>query len=402
MKSIDASSDNPQSTVTAQEQECHYTNTTILFYENIMSQHLGKRRAAGSFRQLSAAKYLTDFSSNDYLGFARSLELKDLFQKALKNYPNTFLGATGSRLLAGNNSYTEALEKEIAAFHLAQAALIFNSGYDANLGLLSCLPQRNDTILIDQLVHASIIDGARLSYAKRHAFKHNDLNDLEQKLQRSKGNIYIVVESVYSMDGDEAPLEEICVLAERYHAAVLVDEAHAIGIFGQQGRGLVVEKGLSDRVFARTITFGKALGTHGAAILGSELLRNYLINFARSFIYSTAASFTSHLATSLAYNFLRQTNNHQADIQKRIAFFKRIVATGEPLIPSRSPIQMLLIPGNQQAKDAASDLQRQGFDIRPILSPTVQAGSERLRICLHNHNTFEEIETLAHYLKKYL
>lgn len=401
MKSTDASSINPENTATAQQQECHYTNTSILFHENIMSQHLGERRAAGSFRQLKTSKHLTDFSSNDYLGFARSSELKDLFQKALKNYPNTFLGATGSRLLAGNDSFTEALEKEIAAFHLAPAALIFNSGYDANLGLLSCLPQRHDTILTDQLVHASIIDGARLSYAKRHTFKHNDLNDLEQKLQRSSGNIYIVVESVYSMDGDEAPLEEICDLAERYHAVVFVDEAHAVGIFGQQGRGLVVEKGLSSRVFARTITFGKALGTHGAAILGSELLRNYLVNFARSFIYSTAASFTSHLATSLAYGFLKQTN-HQSNIQKRIAFFKRIVSTSERLIPSRSPIQMLVLPGNQQAKNAATNLQKQGFDIRPILSPTVQIGSERLRICLHNHNTFEDIEALAHSLKRYL
>lgn len=373
-------------------------NLTTNDHEKSIHQRLHSRWAAGSLRQLSISNSLIDFSSNDYLGFARSAELKAQFEDSLKEHPHFQLGSTGSRLLAGNDRFTEALENEIAAFHLAESALIFNSGYDANLGLLSSLPQRKDTIIADELVHASIIDGARLSYANRFMFRHNDLHSLEQKLKRSTGKIYIVVESIYSMDGDEAPLMEICNLAERYAAAVLVDEAHAVGLFGNQGRGLVEEKGLNDRVFARTVTFGKALGTHGAAILGSNILRSFLVNFARSFVYSTAASFTSHLATKVAYHFLTQYD-HQSAIHQRINLFKSIVNAGDQLVKSRSPIQMIIIPGNQEAKNAAKELSHLGFDVRPILSPSVKTGSERLRICLHNHNSLEEIEQLALSLK---
>lgn len=369
--------------------------------DSFIHERLNQRQSIGTSRQLSMNDALIDFSSNDYLGFARSAELKKCFESALKKYPDYKLGSTGSRLLAGNDWFTENLEKQIAAFHLAESALIFNSGYDANLGLLSSLPQRGDTIITDELVHASMIDGARLSHAHRYTFKHNDLNSLEQKLKRAQGKIYIAVESVYSMDGDEAPLKEICNLAEQYHAALLVDEAHATGVFGTQGRGLVEKEGLTNRVFARTITFGKALGTHGAAILGSNVLRSYLINFARSFIYSTAASFCSHLATEVAYQFLIQ-HDHQLAINQRIHSFKEAIHATSCLIESRSPIQILLIPGNREAKNAEKGLQYAGFDVRAVLSPTVKAGSERLRICLHNHNSFEEIKNLASTINQYL
>ena len=399
--------------------------------DSFIHERLNQRQSIGTSRQLSMNDALIDFSSNDYLGFARSAELKICFESALKKYPDYKLGSTGSRLLAGNDWFTENLEKQIAAFHLAESALIFNSGYDANLGLLSSLPQRGDTIITDELVHASIIDGARLSHAHRYTFKHNDLNSLEQKLKRAQGTtmsdrsqttvknfahgsfmadrktnytrekIYIAVEIIYSMDGDEAPLKEICNLAEQYHAALLVDEAHATGVFGTQGRGLVEKEGLTNRVFARTITFGKALGTHGAAILGSNVLRSYLINFARSFIYSTAASFCSHLATEAAYQFLIQ-HDHQLAINQRIHYFKEAIYATSRLIESRSPIQILLIPGNREAKNAEQGLQHAGFDVRAVLSPTVKAGSERLRICLHNHNSFEEIKNLASTINQYL
>lgn len=359
---------------------------------------LNTRKNTNSLRQLSVNNALIDFSSNDYLGFSHSPELKTIYFEALKNHPHYPLGSTGSRLLSGNNDFIEALENEIAAFHLAQSALIFNSGYDANLGLISSLAQRNDTIISDELIHASMIDGARLSYAKRYTFKHNDLDSLHQKLKLATGNIYILVESIYSMDGDEAPLKEICDLADRYQAAVIVDEAHAVGVFGNNGRGLVEDKELTDRVFARIITFGKALGTHGAAILGSNALRLYLINFARSFIYTTAASFSSNLAIKTAYQFLNQYN-HQQLIHQRINYFKTLVSS-DRLIESKSPIQVLCISGNKEAREAGNTLKRLGFDIRPILSPTVKEGAERLRICLHNHNSLAEIEELAFNLNK--
>ena len=366
---------------------------------NFINERLDQHKTENLLRQLSNNDSLIDFSSSDYLGFARSQELKELFENTLKEYPNYKLGSTGSRLLTGNHAFTETLEDAIAAFHCAESALIFNSGYVANLGLLASLPQRGDTIIIDELVHASTIDGTKLSYANKYNFKHNDLDSLEQKLKRATGKIYIAVESIYSMDGDTAPLQELCDLADRYDAALLVDEIHATGVFGHQGRGLVEELGLSRRVFARTITFGKALGTHGAAILGSNQLRSYLVNFARPMIYSTAASFVSHAATQAAYQFLTQ-RDHQSDIHQRIAYFKKEVGSSVRLIESKSPIQIVLVPGKKEAKNAAQKLQHAGFDIRAILSPSVKSGSERLRICLHNHNSFEEIKELAFILKK--
>ena len=192
----------------------------------------------------------------------------------------------------------------LADFHKAESGLIFNSGYDANLGLFSCIAKKEDTLICDELIHASIIDGCRLSYANRFRFAHNDVEDLEDKLRRSKGNIFVAVESVYSMDGDMAPLKEIAAVCKKYNASLIVDEAHATGLFGDQGRGLVSQHGLEQEVFARVHTFGKALGCHGAVILGSETLRNYLVNFARSFIFTTALPVHSLIAVKCAYEML--------------------------------------------------------------------------------------------------
>lgn len=369
--------------------------------EHFIHNRLLQREQENSLRVLKTENDLKDFCSNDYLGFARSTDLKILFESALKDYPSYKIGSTGSRLLAGNDWFTEKLENEIAQFHQAEAALIFNSGYAANLGLFSSIPQRGDTIITDELIHACIIDGARLSHANRYIFKHNNLNSLEEKLKVSKGNIFIAVESIYSMDGDEAPLVEICLLAKKYGAAVIVDEAHATGIFGPNGSGLVQELGLENEIFARVITFGKGLGTHGAVVIGSNSLRSYLINFARSFIYTTAASFPTHLATKMAYDYLKSTN-HQQPIKERINRFREELNSVDSLVPSRSAIQAVLVPGNWNVKAIATQLQKDGFDVRPILSPTVSVGSERLRICLHNFNTFEDIASLTSKLKKLL
>jgi 8-amino-7-oxononanoate synthase len=369
---------------------------------DLIFDKLRDRKEANSLRSLSTNKSLIDFCSNDYLGFASSYELKALLNKELKLYPDYMLGSTGSRLISGNDEFTENLEKEIALFHKAEAGLIFNSGYDANLGLFSSLCQRGDTIITDELVHASIIDGARLSHANRFIFRHNDLQSLEEKLKVAKGNIYIAVESIYSMDGDEAPLKHIIDLADHYNAAVIVDEAHATGIFGFQGRGLVYEYSLQERVFARVITFGKALGAHGAAILCNDLLRTYLINFARSFIYSTAAPFHTHLSVKMAYYYLT-LKDHPKLIRDKISVFKESVTEiSENFIPGRSAIQSMIIGGNDQTRNAAKSLQTMGFDVRPILHPTVPTGKERLRICLHTFNSDEDIINLASALKNLL
>lgn len=357
---------------------------------------LEERKQQSLFRSLRTSNKLKDFCSNDYLGFSQKIkEYSEIY-----SFPS---GATGSRLLAGNTQFVEDLEQEIANFHGTEAGLIFNSGYDANVGLLSCVPQKNDVLLTDELIHASMIDGARLSYATRYKFKHNNVEDLEKKLQSTSenSNSFIALESVYSMDGDLANLEEIVNLSEKYGANLIVDEAHATGIFGKNGKGLVSELGLEDKVFARIITFGKSLGCHGAIVLGSRNLRDYLINFARPFIYSTAAPMHTHESVRQAYQLLKSPDFSNQKLHSLIKFFKQ-QASKLPdlaLIDSPSAIQCVIISGNEKCREVATKLQNEGLDIRPIVSPTVPKGKERLRICLHEFNTEEEILKIFDVLK---
>ncbi|WP_295652177.1 8-amino-7-oxononanoate synthase [uncultured Mucilaginibacter sp.] len=365
--------------------------------ETYIEAKLNERKAAGTLRTLKPDNNLIDFCSNDYLGFARSPVLKQNTEDFLKKHPAYLNGATGSRLLSGNTNFCEELEVEIAHFHNAEAGLIFNSGYDANLGLFSSLPQRGDTIITDELIHACIIDGARLSYANRYIFKHNNLTSLQEKLKNAKGNIYIAVESVYSMDGDIAPLQQIIAMAEQYNAKVVVDEAHALGVFN---KGLVNGLGLQNQVFARVITFGKALGAHGAIVLGSSILREYLVNFARSFVFTTAAPLHQLATVKVAYRLLQESDNEQKQLQANISLFKSQLSGHTGLLESMSAIQSIILSGNELTSQFAQKLQQAGFDVRPILSPTVPQGTERLRICLHAFNTPEEILNLTNLLKQ--
>ncbi|QMW02193.1 aminotransferase class I/II-fold pyridoxal phosphate-dependent enzyme [Spirosoma foliorum] len=376
----------------------------------LVSERLAVYKHRGLLRQLRTADGLVDFCSNDYLGFARSAELKAAIQKMDKAQKRARIGATGSRLLAGQTTLANVVEEELARFYGTEAALIFNSGYDANLGLLSCLPRKGDTLLTDELIHASMIDGARLSYATRHRFRHNDLQDLEDKLKQTnesplEGQVFVAVESIYSMDGDAAPLCEIADLCDRYHAALIVDEAHATGLYGSNGEGLVAALGLQDRVFARVHTFGKALGVHGAAVVGPTVLRDYLINFARPFIYTTALPPHSLLAIRCAHVYVTTNTANRTQLYKRLTYFRQRVSE---LLPdatwtnSQSPIRCLLVPGNDSARYVASEAQAIGLDVRAILSPTVPVGQERLRLCIHSFNTNEEIDQLLTILQKTL
>lgn len=369
--------------------------------EDFLKRKLQERQQAGNYRELKPENGLVDFCSNDYLGFARSTVLKQSITHEVNTHPLSLNGAAGSRLLSGNIKYAEDLENQIATYHQSEAGLLFNSGYDANLGLLSSLAQRGDTIILDELVHASIIDGARLSYANRYSFRHNDLESLEAKLKLAKGNCYVVIESVYSMDGDASPLVEILSLTEKYNAALIVDEAHAVGLYP---KGLVCELGLQQRIFARIITFGKALGSHGAVVLGSNNLRKYLINFARSFIYTTAAPFHQLAAIKMAYQLLENSREAIFCLKKNIELFKQQVSTGKNfiLLNSDSAIQCIVLKSNEMARDAAKQLQMNNFDVRPILSPTVAQGTERIRICLHSFNTENELTLLAVTLNKFI
>ncbi len=368
--------------------------------EDFLVKKLTERKLAHNLRSLPTVNpNLIDFCSNDYLGFAKSSLLKhkiEAFQQQIGTIEN---GSGGSRLLSGNRAFTEETESFIAHFHETESALIFNSGYDANLGLLSSLGQRGDTIIYDELIHASLIDGARLSFADRLKFKHNDISDLELKLQKAKGTIYVAIESVYSMDGDIAPLKEIHRICEKYGANLIVDEAHAVGVFGDHGKGLVYQNGLNGKIFACIVTFGKALGCHGAAVLGSHNLRNYLINFARSFIYTTAIPLHGIISIKAAYTLLAEQDQQQA-LYQRIVLYRKLISTLKwPRTDSLSAIQTLILGNAEKAKNTAVNLQQLGYDVRAILSPTVAIGTERLRICLHSFNTPEEIEGLILKLK---
>lgn len=359
---------------------------------DFLNERLAQRREADLLRTLVDKNHLVDFCSNDYLGLAQSDLFKQLVNHKLTQNAAHQIGATGSRLISGNSLYIEQLEEKIAAFHQAPTGLLFNSGYDANVGVFSSIARRGDTIITDELAHASIIDGTRLTHAKRLRFRHNDLNDLEKKLRVAEGNIFVGVESIYSMDGDIAPLKDIVALTEQFGAHLIVDEAHATGIYGTRGEGLVQAENLQDKTFARIHTFGKALGAHGAIVLGSPELRAYLVNFARSFIYTTSLPFHSLASIEAAYELFPKMYQERQHLRCLVDLFQQTQA--DEVLPSASPIQGIIIPGNTRAKALSQKVEIAGFYVKAILSPTVPTGQERLRICLHAFNTEAQLKQL--------
>lgn len=374
-----------------------------------LQQKLDKRKENASLRSLPVFKEnRVDFASNDYLGYSKSEELFQIVHQFLLDRNCTQNGATGSRLLTGNHSLYQEAEDFIANFHSSESALIFNSGYDANVGFFGSIPQRGDIILFDEYCHASIRDGIQLSNAKSYKFIHNDLEDLEALLEKyssSHSLIYIVTESVFSMDGDSPDLEEMVRISEKFTAHFVLDEAHALGVFGNKGEGLVQHLNLQEKVFARIMTFGKGLGCHGAAILGASLLKEYLVNFARSFIYTTGLSPHSVACILKAYELLEQEQFALKNLRENIAHFnqeKQLLGLKPLFVRNKSAIQSAIIPGNEKVKDIALNLQEKGFDVKAILSPTVPEGQERLRFCLHSYNTKEEISQVLQVLSSSL
>src|SRR5450432_4327 len=352
--------------------------------EDFLNQILEERSAANAFRTLRLSGTEADYVSNDYLGIVKNGLIEALLRDGHFNH-----GSTGSRLLAGNYPLIEEAEKEIARFHDSPAALIFNSGYDANFGLLACVARKGDLVIYDKLSHASIRDGIRQSFAESLSFAHNDLGELEKNFKGGKGNCFVITESVFSMVGDMAPLVEMVVLCEKYKAHLIVDEAHATGVIGKKGEGLVQDLKLQDKCFARIHTFGKALGCHGAVILGSQTLRNFLINFCRPFIYSTAIPPASVAAIQASYKIFPGMDKERQTISNLIALFDQ-----NGFKKSVTPIQCFVMPGNEKVKQVAQHLLKNNLDARPILYPTVPNGEERIRIALHSFNTVEETNRL--------
>ncbi|MEG3656483.1 8-amino-7-oxononanoate synthase [Arenibacter palladensis] len=361
---------------------------------------LTERQTNNALRKLPMPKGLIDFSSNDYLGLAQNGTIFKNAANILKKKGVIANGATGSRLLTGNNGLYGELEVVLASFFGSESALVFNSGYDANIGFFSAVPQRTDVVFYDELAHASIRDGIGMGLAQSYKFKHNQLEGLGGQIDRARerkpeSDIYVVTESVFSMDGDTPDLKALAELCISKGAYLVVDEAHAVGVFGSRGEGLLHELWLQDKVFARIVTFGKAMGCHGAAVLGSDALKSYLVNFARSFIYTTGMPPHSLATILAACEHLSISGEGKMQLMRNINFFKEQLR-GHNLeanfIPSDSAVHCCLVEGNEKVKNWSLQLQDKGFDVKPILSPTVPKGQERLRFCLHSFNTENEIK----------
>ncbi len=405
-----------------------------------------------------ATEATIDFSSNDYLGLAHSKPQLQKVNKAYHDYIENnnppYLGSTGSRLLSGNSTLATKLEQKLAKIHsptLSNSALLFNSGYDANLSILSSIPMANDYILMDELIHNSLIMGVKMGRIQEDqvlSFQHNNVKDLEDKLvtlthilddrntihnqeNNGSGQIIIVVESVYSMDGDIAPLEQILDLALLYNANVVVDEAHGLGVFGKTntfdlccqsstnanimsstigGTGVIAALNLENHpsLLAAVYTFGKAAGCHGAVVIAKEVVKQYLINYARPFVYSTSLPPHSLCTIECAYDTMigEEGTKLRKKVFELVRLFRKSIFSefglnqndsvhqrnNNVLLNSSSPIQAIMCRGNERCIYVSKLLRKLGpFEVFPIRSPTVPKGEERIRVIIHAHNNEKDI-----------
>lgn len=398
--------------------------------ESTLTSTLAKRTTQSTLRKLTTfPPSSADFSSNDFLSLASSKPLQVKFLTELTANQN--LGSGGSRLLDGNSTYAERLESEIARFHYSETGLLCNSGFDANVGLFSCLPQPGDYVVYDEFIHASVHDGMRLSRAgKCLAFAHNDVAALREvletlvredgKVREGSRNVFIAVEAVYSMDGDVAPLREVVRLKKklfpRGNGHLIVDEAHSTGVFGPKGRGMVSELGLEKEFTIRLHTFGKALACNGAIILCTPVVREYLVNYARPMIYTTFMSYPALAAIRASYSWLMQGKTeplarnlrlliqtmHERLLEMQASLRSRPEAEVLVRCPTECPETPIFAVLSSEPKVLAAHCQKNGFVVRGIVPPTVPAGTERIRVCLHAGNTIEQIDGLVETVKDWV
>jgi len=352
---------------------------------------LDELRAHGRYRCLAPAAGI-DFSSNDYLGYAA---------RPLPESPALSQSGTASRLLRGHHALWEEVEAKLAAWHGAEAALVMNSGYVANEGVLSTIIEPGDWVASDEANHASIIDGLRLAKVERFIFRHNDLNHLEAGLRAaherrsSQRQVFIVVESLYGMEGDTAPLAEIAALAQRFDAGVIIDEAHATGCFGAMGAGLIDELGLRSRVLAGVHTGGKALAVPGAYVVGSRLLKDLLVNRCRHLIFTTA------LPSQIAAWWLEAIERVQSDAAARMRLhgnariFRNTLAEAGVSAGGEHYIVPVVLGADATAVEASQRLQAMGYDIRAIRPPTVPPGTARVRVSIHADHASDVLQAVA-------
>ena len=344
-----------------------------------------------------------DFASNDYLGLAGSSRLKRAVEQALER--GVPVGAGGSRLLRGNHPEHEAIEAEAAEFFGGEAAIFFANGYGANSALISTLPQRGDLVLFDELIHASVHEGLKLSRAEGQAAAHNDPQSFEDAIKawRAKGGagrIWILAESLYSMDGDRAPLADLAGIAGRFDAVLVVDEAHATGVFGPEGRGLAAQMRPSGNLITLH-TCGKALGCEGALLVGPRVMKEHLVNRGRGFIFSTAPSPLMAAAVREALRICVEEPERRDALRAMIAHGERVLA---PLgaAGSGSQIMPLVLGEDARTMDVARKLQAAGFDVRGVRPPTVPQGTARLRIALTLNASTADVDALGSALERAL
>jgi 8-amino-7-oxononanoate synthase len=347
-------------------------------------------------RNLEVAQGVS-FCSNDYLGLAEHPVLHQAVVQAVQNAAR--VGGTGSRLLSGQTEGWRNLEEQFAQFAGTEAALYFGSGYAANMGLLSALVGPDDVVYSDVLNHASLIDGMRLSGARKVIYPHLNLSALEESLRQDAGAPWrrvIVTESIFSMNGDVAPLKEMAALAERFGAVLIVDEAHATGVHGEGGRGLAVQSGVLPQVLATIHTCGKALASAGAFVCGPTVLKDHLINHARTFIYSTAMPpyFAEQVAAALRLSS-GMDSERQTLLKRASGLILALRNNGFDTEASASQIVPVVMGKNEDTLQAAAHLQRDGFAVRAIRPPTVPAGRGRLRLSLTIRIAEKELKRLA-------
>lgn len=370
---------------------------------DFIEQKLADIRSRNLYRQLKRVdgeqdatvvlngREVLNLSSNNYLGLANHSALKEAAREALDRYG---CGSGASRLISGNMTAHEELEQRLARFKGTEAALVFNSGYQANVGIIATLVEKGDVVLSDQLNHASIIDGCRLSRATVSVYRHCDMDHLEGLLKKApaKARKLIATESVFSMDGDIAPLRELVEMAERHGAMVMVDEAHATGVRGPNGAGVVAEMGLGDRVLVQMGTLGKALGAFGAYIAGSTALKDLLINRARSFIFTTSLPPVVLAMAGAAVDLVEKEPERQCTLRRNT---ERLRSGLEPLgytVGGSTQIIPVMVGEEQPCMELAARLLDSGFYVQGIRPPTVPPGTSRLRVTTMATHTAEQME----------
>lgn len=352
-------------------------------------ERLSEIERKGLKRRLAPPRGI-DLSSNDYLGLANDERLKNAMIEAVRSEG---VGSTGSRLLRGERDCFAAVERQFAAWKSAERALYFNSGYQANIGLLQAFLEDGDVVFSDEFNHASLIDGIRLSRARKIIFKHLDAENLEKLVKKTvcEGQKFLVTESLFSMDGDIAPLERYAAICRETGANLIVDEAHAVGVYGEKGSGLIEEFGIEDQVFLSINTSGKALGVSGAFVAGSDPTIEYLIQKARSFIFSTAPVPAVAGALKAAIEIAKTEPERRMRLLSLSKFLReKLNENGIAVPPDNSQIVPVLIGDSERSVKTAENLQAKNFDVRAIRPPTVPENTSRLRLSL-NVNLTEEI-----------